>query len=99
MRLGQNEAAIADLQKSIEVGGLHVSQCTIMAAALERLGQPKQALAWLKLACKVEPARSEDPGMLAAIRRLEDPLANPAGSPDSPDYVSGLINIDPAPKS
>jgi tetratricopeptide (TPR) repeat protein len=39
MRLGQNDAAISDLQKSIEAGGLHASQCTIMAAALEGQGK------------------------------------------------------------
>ncbi|MBP9094210.1 hypothetical protein KBI23_24555 [bacterium] len=94
MRLGQNEAAIADLQRSIEVGGLHASQCTIMAAALEGLGQPKQALSWLKLACKAEPARMNNPSMQAAIRRLEDPLVNPGGSPDSPDYMSGLVDVN-----
>ncbi|MBS2010081.1 MAG: matrixin family metalloprotease [Cyanobacteria bacterium SZAS TMP-1] len=94
MQLGRNDAAVNDLQRSIEIGGLHASQCTIMAAALEGLGQPKQALSWLKLACKVEPFRLGDPGMQAAIRRLEDPLVNPGGSPDSPDYLSGLVDIN-----
>lgn len=94
MRLGQNETAVANLQKSIELGGLHASQCTIMAAALEGLGQPKQALSWLKLACKAEPARMNNPSMQAAIRRLEDPLVNPGGSPDSPDYMSGLVDVN-----
>lgn len=94
MQLGQNADAIRSLQASIELGGLHASQCTIMAAALEGLGQPKQALSWLKLACKAEPARMSNPGMQAAIRRLEDPLVNPGGSPNSPDYMSGLVDVN-----
>jgi tetratricopeptide (TPR) repeat protein len=94
MHLGRNDTAIIDLQKSIELGGLHASQCTLMAGSLEALGQPKQALAWLKLACTAEPGRAADPGMQAAIRELEDPLKNPGGSPSSPDYLSGLVDIN-----
>ncbi len=77
MQLGQYEKAITDLQKSIEAGGLHSSQCTIMAAALEGLGQPKKALNWLNLACSVDPGQAANPGMQAAIKRLRDPAVNP----------------------
>jgi hypothetical protein len=52
------EAAISYLQKSIECGGLHAGQCTIMAGALEGLGQPKKALSWVKLACSVDGSES-----------------------------------------
>lgn len=86
LRLGQNEAAIRYLQRSIEIGGLHASQCTIMAAALEGLGQPNKALSWLRLACSVDPAQAQNPGMKAAIKRLEEEKSNPSGSPDAPDY-------------
>ena len=94
MQLGKNEAAVSSLQKSIEIGGLHASQCTIMAAALEALGQPRKALSWLQLACSVEPAMASNPGMQAAIRRLQDPLVNPVGSPAAADYLSGLVSVN-----
>lgn len=93
MQLGQNEAAIGDLQKSIESGGLHASQCTIMAAALEGMGQPQKALHWLELACTVDPAQAMNPGMQAAIRRLQDPAINPAAPPNASDYLSGLVSV------
>lgn len=94
LQLGRNDVAIADLQRSIELGGLHATQCNIMAAALEGLGQPKQALSWLKLACKADPSNACNPAMQAAIARLEDPLVNPGGSPNSPDYLSGLADVN-----
>jgi predicted Zn-dependent protease len=94
LRLGENDAAVTAFQKSIEVGGLHASQCTLMAAALESLGQPEQALAWLNLACKIEPARAGELGMQAAMRELSDPSKNPVGSPTSADYSSGLVDIN-----
>lgn len=53
----------------------------------------KQALAWLDLACSVDPARREDPGVQAAIQRLHDPTVNPNGSANAPDYLSGLTSI------
>jgi hypothetical protein len=61
-----------------------------MAASLEGLGQTKQALNWLNLACSVDPAQGQNPVMQAAINRLHDPAVNPTGSPNAPDYVSGL---------
>jgi hypothetical protein len=64
-----------------------------MAAALEGLGQPKKALSWLRLAGSVDPAQAVNPGMQAAIRRLEDPAVNPTGSPNAPDYLSGLTFV------
>lgn len=93
MHLGQYEKAVSDLQKSIEAGGLHSSQCIIMAAALEGLGQPKKALNWLNLACSVDPAQAANPGMRVAIKRLQDPAVNPTGSPNAPDYLSGLTSV------
>lgn len=93
MQLGQYERAIADLQRSIELGGLHSTQCTIMAASLEGLGQPQQALNWLNLACSVDPNQAGNPGMQAAIKRLHDPAVNPTGSPNAPDYLSGLVSV------
>jgi tetratricopeptide (TPR) repeat protein len=92
-RLGHFDTAVGNLQKSIEVGGLHASQCTIMAGALEGLGQPKQALHWLQLACSLEPAQAMNPTMQAAIRRLKDPLINPSGSPSASDYMDGLVSV------
>jgi tetratricopeptide (TPR) repeat protein len=94
MHLGQYDKAIIEIQRSIDAGGLHSSQCTIMAAALEGLGQPKKALNWLKLACSVDPAQAVNPGMQAAIKRLQDPAVNPTGSPDAPDYLVGLTSVN-----
>ncbi|HEY9718734.1 MAG TPA: tetratricopeptide repeat protein [Trichormus sp.] len=94
MHLGQYKEAVSSVQKSIGLGGLHSTQCTIMAASLEGLGQPKQALNWLNLACSVDPAQAANPGMQAAIRRLHDPAITPAGSPNAPDYVSGLVSVN-----
>lgn len=93
MKMGQYEEAVSNVQKSIELGGLHPTQCTIMAASLEGLGQPKQALNWLKLACSVDPTQASNPDMQAAIRRLHDPGINPIGSPNAPDYLSGLLSV------
>ncbi|MGI0085470.1 MAG: tetratricopeptide repeat protein, partial [Nitrososphaerales archaeon] len=93
MQLGHYQDAVSYVQKSIELGGLHSRQCTIMAAALEGLGQPKQALNWLNLACSVDPAQAANPGMQSAIRSLQDPAKNPTGSPNAPDYLSGLVSV------
>jgi tetratricopeptide (TPR) repeat protein len=90
MELGHYDTAIAYFQKSIEIGGLHGSQCNNLAAVYQRLGQPKKALSWLRLACSVEPANAADPAMQAAISKLQDPANNPIGSPTAPDYLSGL---------
>jgi len=94
MHLGQYKSAVNSEQKSIELGGLNSTQCTIMAAALEGLGQPKQALNWLNLACSVDPAQAANPVMQAAINRLHDPAINPTGSPNASDYVSGLVSAN-----
>src|ERR1700733_7572632 len=76
MQLGHYETAVTYVQKSIELGGLHSTQCTIMAAALEGLGQSKKAISWLNLACSVDPAQATNPGMQTAIRSLQDPAKN-----------------------
>ena len=92
-QLGDFTKAVTDEKQSIEVGGIHANQCITMAGALEGLGQTKQALAWLDLACSVDPARREDPGLQAAIRRLHNPTVNPTGRADLPDYLSGLTAV------
>jgi tetratricopeptide (TPR) repeat protein len=93
MQLGHYQDAVSYVQKSIELGGLHPTQCTIMAASLEGMGHPKQALNWLNLACSVDPAQAANPGMQAAIRSLQAPAKNPKGSPNAPDYLSGLVSV------
>ena len=90
MELGQYDKALASLQKSIEVGGLHASQCKNMAAVFQRMGDAKKALNWLELACKLEPAMQGNLQVMAAISKLQDPDNNPIGSPSAPDYLSGL---------
>jgi tetratricopeptide (TPR) repeat protein len=92
-RMGDYEEAVLCLQKSIEIGGLHVSQCTIMAGAEEGLGEPKKALHWLELACSVEPSQAADPVMQARLNMLRNPMHSPPGSPNAPDYVSSLDKI------
>ncbi|MCC7528323.1 MAG: matrixin family metalloprotease [Candidatus Melainabacteria bacterium] len=93
MELGHYDAAISELQKSIEVGGLHASQCNNLAAVYQRLGQPKKALSWLRLACSLDPQKTSDPMMVAAIKKLEDPVNNPTGSTTAPDYCASLVSI------
>ncbi|MCC7527441.1 MAG: matrixin family metalloprotease [Candidatus Melainabacteria bacterium] len=93
LELGQYDRAIAILQKSIEVGGLHASQCKNMAAVYQRLGQPKKALSWLKLACSVDPTQAADPNVQAAISKLQDPANNPSGSLTASDYLSSLVSF------
>lgn len=93
LELGQYDKAIAILQKSIEVGGLHASQCKNMAAIYQRLGQPKKALSWLKLACSVDPRQVADPNVQAAISKLQDPANNPCGSLTASDYSFSLISF------
>jgi tetratricopeptide (TPR) repeat protein len=92
-QLGQYPKAILAEQQSIEAGGIHANQCITMAGALEGIGQPKQALAWLELACSADPSRRQEPVMRAAIQRLNDPTVNPKGSANSPDYLSGLTAV------
>jgi len=92
MELGHYDTAITYFQKSIETGGLQASQCSNMAAVYQRTGQPQKALSWLRLACSVDPAKSADPQMQAAIRKLQDPANNPIGSPTAPDYLSSLVS-------
>jgi hypothetical protein len=93
MELGQYDSAIASIQKSIEVGGLHADQCNNMAAVYQRLGQPEKALNWLKLGCSVDPAKVNDPAIQAAMTRLQDPANNPTGSVTAPDYLSSLVSF------
>src|SRR5579885_2022021 len=93
MELGRYDAAIANLQKSIESGGLQASQCISMAAVYQRKGDAKKALNWLKLACSCEPSKASDPGIQAAMTRLLDPANNPTGSPTTPDYCSSLVSF------
>lgn len=92
LELGQYDKAIAILQKSIEVGGLHASQCKNMAAVYQRLGQPKKALSWLRLACSVDPTQAADPNVQAAVSKLQDPANNPSGSLTASDYLSSLTS-------
>ena len=94
MQLGRYKLAIPFLTKSIESGGLHPSQCTIMAAALEGLGQPKQALSWLLLSCRIDPRQASNVNMQRAIQRLEDPTNNPSGLINAPNYISGLVSVN-----
>jgi hypothetical protein len=93
MELGQYDKAIALFQKSIESGGLHASQCKNMAAVYQRLGQPKKALSWLKVACSVDAALSADPSVQATISKLQDPANNPSGSLAASDYLSSLVSF------
>ncbi len=99
MEVGHCDKAIAILQKSIEVGGLHASQCNSMAAVFQRLGDAKKALNWLNLACKLDPAMRGNVQVLAAISKLQDPENNPTGSPAAPDYLSGLTMAKGWPKA
>jgi len=92
MQLGRYQTAITFLQESIEVGGLHASQCKNMAAVYQRLGQPEKALSWLRLACSVDPTKAGDPNVQAAISKLQDPANNPKGSVSSVDYLSSLTS-------
>jgi hypothetical protein len=98
MELGHYDAAIANLQKSIEVGGLQASQCMSMAAVYQRKGDAKKALNWLKLACSRDPSKASDPGIQAAMAKLLDPANNPTGSPTTPDYCSSLVSFKGWPK-
>lgn len=92
-QLGNFDKAISALQKSIELGGLHASQCIAMAGALEGQGEPKKALAWLELACSVEPTQAADPVMQNRLRMLRSPMHSPTGSPNTPDYLTVLAKI------
>lgn len=73
MEIGQYDTAIVSLQKSIEVGGLHASQCNNMAAIFQRKGDAKKALNWLKLACKLESTMQGNIQVMMAISKLQDP--------------------------
>jgi hypothetical protein len=93
MELGHYDSAAASFQKSIEIGGLHASQCCNLAAVYQRSGQPKQALNWLKLACSIDPAKAADPLMQASMDKLQDPANNPTGSLTAPEYLSSLVSF------
>ncbi len=94
LRLGDYKATIADVQKSIKLGGLQPGQCTTMSGAYEGLGDPGKAHAWLDLACKVEPTKIEHPAVQAKMESLRDPIHSPSGRPDDPDYLGGLVSIE-----
>ena len=64
-----------------------------MAAVYQRLGQPKKALSWLRLACSVDPTQAGDPNLQAAISKLQDPANNPSGSLTANDYAASLISF------
>jgi tetratricopeptide (TPR) repeat protein len=93
MELGQYDQAIACFKKSIEIGGLHASQCNNMGALYQRLGQATKALNWLNLACRVDPSIATDPAIQAAIVKLRDPANNPTGSLTAPDYLASLMSF------
>jgi hypothetical protein len=93
MELGHYDSAKASFQKSIEIGGLHASQCCNLAAVYQRSGQPKQALNWLRLACSIDPAKAADPFMKASMGKLQDPANNPTGSLTASDYLSSLVSF------
>jgi hypothetical protein len=93
MELGHYDSAAVSFQKSIEIGGLHASQCCNLAAVYQRSGQPKQALNWLKLACSLDPTKATDPLMQASISKLQDPANNPTGLLTAPEYLSSLVSF------
>lgn len=93
LRIGDYNATISDLQKSIKLGGLHLAQCITMSGAYEGLGDPQKALSWLDLACKVEPQQADNPAIQAKMAALRDPMGTPTGKPDAPDYLGGLVSI------
>lgn len=93
MELGHYDTAITYLQKSIDAGGLHASQCNNMAAVYQRSGHPEKSWSWLKLACSLDPAKAADPQTQAIIRQLGDPVNNPIGSLSASDYLSGIFQI------
>ncbi|HEY9786996.1 MAG TPA: tetratricopeptide repeat protein [Candidatus Obscuribacterales bacterium] len=91
--LGQYDAAIKDYQKSIELGGLHATQCVNLSAVYQKIGDNKRGLNWLNLACRIDPEIANDPTVLGNIRRLQNPLSNPSGSQTASDYMSGLQRV------
>jgi len=92
------DTALSYFQKSIEAGGLHGSQCQNVAGVYQKLGDNKKAVAWLKLACSVDPNKNADPYVQGTIRRLEDPINNPKGSANAPDYLIGVVALRRWPK-
>jgi tetratricopeptide (TPR) repeat protein len=98
MELRHYDSAVAYLQKSIETGGLHTSQCNNMAAVYQRSGQAKKALAWLELQCSLDPSTLTDTAIQSNIHKLKDPANNPSGSLTSPDYLSSLLSFERWPK-
>lgn len=92
LRLGDYKSTISAGQKSIEIGGLHAPQCLTIAGAYEGLGEFQKALAWLKLACSVEPAQANNKIVQTKIRELKDPLYSPIGNLGAPDYLESLIS-------
>lgn len=95
MELAHYETAISFLQKSVESGGLHPSQCNNMAAIYQRSGDFQKALAWLELECSMDPLAANDPNIASNMRRLKDPANNPKGSINAPDYLTGLVSHKP----
>jgi|688.fasta_scaffold326844_3 tetratricopeptide (TPR) repeat protein len=96
--LGHYDTALSYFQKSIEAGGLHGSQCQNIAGAYQKLGDNKKAVAWLKLACSVDPNKAADPYVQGTLRNLENPINNPSGEPNAPDYLAGVVSIRRWPK-
>lgn len=94
LHTGEYKATISDVQRSIKLGGLHSAQCITMSGAYEGLGDPNKALAWLDLACKIEPQQADNTYILAKMKVLRDPMGSPTGRPDDPDYVAGLVSIE-----
>ena len=90
MELGHFATALSYFKKSVEVGGLHASQCNNLAAAYQRLGQNKRAQFWLQLACSLDPKMAADPSIQGTIRNLESLANNPSDSSTGPDYLSNL---------
>lgn len=94
LRIGDYNATITEVQKSIKVGGLHSAQCITMSGAYEGLGDPQKAHAWLDLACKVEPTKANNRAVQAKMESLKDPMHSPSGKADDPDYLGGLVSIE-----
>jgi hypothetical protein len=95
MELGQTDAAIEYLEKSVRQGGLHhVSQCMSLAAAYQKAGKNSKVWEWLDMACQIDPATAGDPQVKATMKRLTYAIDHPSGSPNSADYLADIFKID-----
>ena len=88
--LGEYTKAVEYFQLAINKGGINATLAGNISDTYQKLGNNPKALYWLQVRCSLDPMEAKKRKTIALIKKLQNPLSNPKGSLDAPDYLSGL---------